>query len=118
MTAAGRSTTAAVGALLRDQPLSPGKVSLAWSAAVGPAIHRVTTVALDPEGTLKVRAADPSWTRELHRSRPLVAARLNRLLGDGVVNRIEIGTSSRATAEERQSHARVGHRQRRAPAHR
>ena len=103
---------------MRGQPLSPGKVSLAWSAAVGPAVHRVTTVELEPEGTLKVNAADPNWVRELYRSRPLVAARLNRLLGDGVVTRIEIGTSSRVTAEERQSHARVGHRQRRASAHR
>ena len=118
MTAAERCTTAAVGALLRDQPLSPGKVSLAWRAAVGPAVHRVTTVALEPEGTLNVSAADRSWARELHRSRPLVAARLNRLLGDGVVTRIEIRTSGRVTAEEGHSHARVGHRQRRAPAHR
>lgn len=110
MMAAGRCTSAAVGALLRDQPLSPGKVSLAWRAAVGPAVHRVTTVALDPEGTLTVSAVDRHWARELNRSRPLIAARLNRLLGDGAVTRIEIGTSSRVTAEERHSHARVGHR--------
>lgn len=118
MTAAERCATAAVGALLRDQPLSPGKISLAWRAAVGPAFHRVTTVALEPEGTLRVAAADRHWARELHRSRPVVAARLKQLLGDGVVTRIEIATSSRVTAEERQSHARVGHRQRRPPAHR
>ncbi len=118
MTAAGRCATAAIGALLRGQPPSPGKISLAWRAAVGPAFHRVTTVALEPEGTLRVSAADRHWARELHRSRPLVAARLDSLLGDGVVTRIEIETSSRVTAEERQPHARVGHRQRRASAHR
>ena len=33
----------ALRALLRDQPLSTGKVRLAWSAAVGRAIDRVTT---------------------------------------------------------------------------
>ena len=118
MTPAGRYATGALGALLRDQPLSPGKVSLAWRAAVGPAVHRATTVDIDPEGTLSVSAADRQWARELHRCRPLVAARLDRLLGDGVVTRIEIRTSSRVTAEEGRSHARVGHRQRRAPAHR
>ena len=117
MIAAGRCTTAALGALLRDQPLSPGKVSLAWSAAVGHAVDRATNVALGPEGALTVTIADPHWARELHRSRPLIGARLNQLLGDGVVTRIEIGLSSR-TAKESKSHARVGHRQRRAPAHR
>ena len=116
MIAAGRCTTAALGALLRDQPLSPGKVSLAWSAAVGNAVDRVTNVALDPEGALTVTAADSHWARELHRSRPLITARLNRLLGDGVVTRIEI--SSRTALKESKSHARVRHRQRRAPAHR
>ena len=83
--------TTALGALLRDQPLSPGKVSLAWSAAVGHALARVTHAALDAQGALTV-TADPYWARELHRSRPLIAARLSRLLGDGVVKRIEISS--------------------------
>ena len=108
MVEAGSCATAAVGALLRDQPLSPGKVALAWSAAVGRAVDRFTSVALEPGGTLTVHASDRYSARELHRSRPLIAARLNRLLGDGVVTRIEI--SSRSAREERQSHARVRHR--------
>lgn len=118
MTAAGRCATAALAVLLRDQPLSPGKISLAWSAAVGPAVARAATVALGAEGTLTVTVAGPHWAREIGRSRPLIAARLNRLLGAGVVTRIEIGSPSRTDAEERQSHARIGHRQRRASAHR
>ena len=116
MIAAGRCTTAALGTLLRGQPLSPGKVSLAWSAAVGRTIGRFTSVALGPDGTLTVAATDVAWAREIHRSRPVIAARLTQLLGDGVVTRIDI--SSRTAPEERRSHARVGHRQRRAPAHR
>ena len=116
MIAAGRCTTAALGMLLRDQPLSAGKVSLAWNAAVGSAVDRVTTVALDAAGALSVTAVDSNWARELHRSRPLIAARLNQLLGDGVVTRIQI--SSGTAREERRPHARVGHRQRRASAHR
>jgi predicted nucleic acid-binding Zn ribbon protein len=100
--------TTALRALLRDQPLSPGKVSLAWSAAVGRAIDRVTNVALDSDGALRVTAADPHWVRELRRSRLLITTRLNQLLGDGVVKRIEV--SSRTAPREKQSHARVGHR--------
>jgi predicted nucleic acid-binding Zn ribbon protein len=107
MIAARHCTTAALGALLRDQPLSPGKVSLAWRIAVGDAIDRVTHVALDPDGALTVTAADPQWARELRRSIPLIKTRLNRMLGD-VVTRMEV--SGRTTREEKQSHARVGHR--------
>ena len=118
MTAAGRSATGALAVLLRDQPLSPGKVSLAWSVAVGHAVARAATVALGAEGTLTVTVDSPHWAREIRRSRPLIAARLNELLGTGVVTRIEIGSPSRTDAEERQPHARIGHRRRRASAHR
>ncbi len=107
MTAARQCTASALGALLRDQPLSRGKVALAWSVAVGRTVERVTSVELDGDGALTVTAADRHWARELHRSRPLLTTRLNQVLGHGAVTRIEI--SSR-TAQERQSHARVGHR--------
>lgn len=116
MVAAGHCSTTVLQALLRDQPMSPGKVSLAWSAAVGRAVARAAHAALDADGVLSVTAADPHWARELHRSRPLIEARLKQLLGDGVVKRIDI--ASRTAPEERRSHARVGHRQRRASAHR
>jgi hypothetical protein len=33
----------ALAVLLRVAPLSPGKVSFAWSAAVGPALDRMTS---------------------------------------------------------------------------
>ena len=93
---AGRATVA-LATLLRDQPLSPGKVSVAWSAAVGGAVARVTTVVLDSEGGLAVIAADGQWAREFYGSRSLITDRLNRLLGDGVVKRIEIPGANRGT---------------------
>ncbi len=108
MMAAGRCTADALGTLLRDQPTTPGKVSLAWRASVGLAVDRVTSVALDSEGALSVTTTDRHWARELHRSRPLIAARLSRLLGDSVVKRIDI--SSRTSLKESRSHARVRHR--------
>lgn len=95
MIAARHCTADALARLLRGQPLSHGKVSLAWRTAAGPAVARVTSAALGPDGVLAVTAADAHWTRELRRSQRLLTTRLNRLLGDGVVTRIDV--SSRTT---------------------
>ena len=84
--------TSALQALLRDQPLSSGKVSLAWSAAVGRTIDRVTSVSLGSAGTLTVCAADRHWAREVGRSAALIRSRVNQLLGDGVVTRLAVTT--------------------------
>ncbi len=82
--------TSALQALLRDQPLSKGKVSLAWSVTVGRTIDRVTSVSLGQDGTLRVRADDRHWAREVGRSSALIRSRVNRLLGSGIVTRIEV----------------------------
>lgn len=82
----------ALEALLQNQPLSPGKAVLAWSAAVGPTLDRVTSVMLASDGTLAVRAASRNWAHEIHRSGSLIMSRMNRLLGAGVVTRIEVTT--------------------------
>ena len=92
MIAVQHCVTSALQSLLRDQPLSKGKVSLAWSAAVGRTIDRVTSVSLGPDGTLNVRANDRHWAREVRRSTALIAMRVNRLLGDGIVKRIAVTT--------------------------
>ena len=92
MIAAQHCVTSALRALLRDQPLSKGKVSLAWSAAVGRTVDRVTSVSLGHGGTLKVHAHDRHWAREVGRSTALIRSRLNQLLGDGVVTRIDVTT--------------------------
>ncbi len=92
MIAAQHCVTSALRTLLRDQPLSKGKVSLAWSAAVGRTIDRVTSVSLGKDHTLTVRADDGHWAREVGRSAALVRSRLNQLLGDGIVTRIDVTT--------------------------
>jgi hypothetical protein len=74
----------AITALLRSSPLSPGKVEFAWSAVVGPALQRVTTVRLEGQ-VLIVDAASPQWAREVSRSTGLILARLNSLLGDRTI---------------------------------
>jgi len=75
--------------LLRDAPLSDGKIRFAWSAAVGPAVTRATQVKLE-SGVLIVEATGAEWTRELTRSRAVILKRLEALLGDDTVTRIDI----------------------------
>lgn len=79
----------AVAALLREAPLSPGKVQFAWSAVVGPAIGRATDVRLEG-GRLLVHASTPQWAREVRRSSGIILARLQSLLGAGTVKSIEV----------------------------
>ena len=75
--------------LLRGAPLSDGKVTFAWNAAVGPALERVTTVKLE-RTVLIVDAASAQWSRELERLRDVILARLQSLLGKDAVSSIVI----------------------------
>jgi hypothetical protein len=79
----------ALAALLRDAPLSPGKVSFAWRAAVGSALERETSVRLI-DGTLVVDAASRLWAREVTRSSPIILRRLQSLLGSETVVAISV----------------------------
>jgi len=79
----------AVAELLRDAPLSQGKVEFAWNTSVGPAVGRSTSVKL--EGTaLLVDAVSAQWAREVKRSSGTILSRLNSLLGSGVVTKIVV----------------------------
>ena len=75
--------------VLRKAPLSPEKVAFAWRTAVGPAVDKATTIELR-NTILLVRVQDRAWRREVERSAALIRARLDALLGDGVVRRIEV----------------------------
>ena len=77
--------------LLRGAPLSDGKVTFAWNAAVGPALERVTSVKLE-RGVLIVETVSPQWSREIRRSSSVILKRLKSLLGDDTVKRIELRT--------------------------
>ena len=90
MTPAGQCAPRALRDMLRRQPLSDAKVGFAWTAAVGPAVARVTRVRLRGDGTLVVRAATEPWRREAHRSRRVIRERLAELLGAGVVRKIDV----------------------------
>ena len=75
--------------LLRGSPLSDGKVTFAWKAAVGPAIERVTHVKLERR-VLLVETPSAQWSKEVMRSSPVILNRLQSLLGTDIVERIEV----------------------------
>ena len=81
----------AIAALLRDAPLSAGKVTFAWNAVVGPALQRATAVHLE-NGVLLVDASSPQWAREVARSTPIILRRLKHLLGETTVTQITVRT--------------------------
>ena len=76
-------STGVVAKILRRQPSSPARTAFAWQLAVGPALARSTTVAID-NGVLRVRASDERWGREIERASGMVLSRMQQLLGPEV----------------------------------
>ena len=82
-------------ALLARAPLTPEKVTFVWGLAVGAAIARATTATL--AGTvLTVHTSDPAWEREVERSRALILARVQQLLGPALVRSLVVEHRKRA----------------------
>jgi hypothetical protein len=79
----------ALAQLLRDVPLSAGKVEFAWNAAVGPALQRVSSVRLENR-VLIVDVSGRQWAREISRSANMILPRLQRLLGEEAIVRLEV----------------------------
>lgn len=73
--------------IVRRQPPSPARTSFAWQLAVGPALARVTSVEMEGT-TVRVRAADERWLKEIERARAVVLPKLQQLLGADAVTRI------------------------------
>jgi hypothetical protein len=88
MSAVPRFGAKVVAELLRRQPMSPGKVRLAWQIAAGARIARVADAEFIAPDTIRVHPKDGRWAAEIERSRSLLADRLNRFLGMAV--RLEI----------------------------
>jgi hypothetical protein len=81
--------TSALASILRRAPLTPEKVAFSCRTAVGPAVDKVTSIELR-DGVLYVRAKDAAWQREIERSSALIRSRLDGLLGDRIVRRIQV----------------------------
>jgi predicted nucleic acid-binding Zn ribbon protein len=80
----------AVRTILRQGPMSPGKLKLAWRVAVGPALDRATRVALLDDGSIEVAAADAAWRREVKRSQAEILSRLQALIGEHSPTKLRI----------------------------
>ncbi|MGH9408186.1 MAG: DciA family protein [Vicinamibacterales bacterium] len=77
-----------VAEIVRRQPPSPERTRFAWTAVVGAAIARATTI--ETRGAvLIVSARDVRWAREIERNRDVILSRLQLLLGAGLT-RLEI----------------------------
>jgi predicted nucleic acid-binding Zn ribbon protein len=79
----------ALAHLLRNTPMSRGKIEFAWKAVVGPAIDRGTAVHLEGR-VLYVDAKTAAWAREVSRSSALILTRLQALLGPDVIQELMI----------------------------
>ncbi len=75
--------------IVRRQPPSPARTRFAWQLVVGPALARVTSVELEGT-TLRVRSADPRWLKEIERARAVILPKLQQLLGDDAVVRLNV----------------------------
>jgi hypothetical protein len=80
----------ALAALFRQGPMSQAKLEAAWRVAVGDALNRVSTVRLQPDGSVAVMAADARWKREFKRSSEMIASRLETLLGPGTIGKLQV----------------------------
>jgi hypothetical protein len=79
--------TPVVAEILRRQPSSPGRTTLAWLMVVGPGLARVTSVALEGT-TLRVSATDDRWLKEISRARATIIPKLQQLLGADQITRL------------------------------
>ncbi len=81
MTAVPDFAVSVVAEAIRQQPLSPGKVRLAWQMVAGPKLARMADPHLQGTSTICLRAKDQRWAGELERSRAVLVERLKTVLG-------------------------------------
>ena len=75
--------------IVRRQPASPARTAFAWQLTVGPALARATSVEMEGT-TLRVRANDERWLKEIARAKPMILPRLQELLGDQNLTKINV----------------------------
>lgn len=79
----------ALAEIVRQAPLSHGKVDFAWKSAVGPAMARVSAVRLE-DGLLIVEAQTAAWGAAIMRATPVIMSRLQLLLGAETVQAMRL----------------------------
>jgi hypothetical protein len=92
-----RTAVNAVRALIAAQPATEAKVAFAWAIAAGQTLAQAATVTWS-DGRLRVEARTVEWRREILRAQPMLARRLEDILGPGVVRAIDIPVIADADA--------------------
>ena len=85
----GQVIPRALAQIVRQAPLSPGKVDFAWRSAVGTAMARSSAVLLD-NGVLLVEAQTAQWASAIMRSSPVILSRIQGMLGPDAVREIRL----------------------------
>jgi predicted nucleic acid-binding Zn ribbon protein len=89
MQAIGQVLPRALAEIVRQAPLSAGKVDFAWRSAVGTAMARASAVRLE-DGILLVETQTPQWATAIRRSSSIILRRLQGLLGEETVREIRL----------------------------
>jgi len=87
----GQVLPRALAQIVRQAPLSAGKVDFAWRSAVGAAMARVSAVRLE-DGVLLVEAQTTQWAAAIMRATPMILGRLQLMLGTDIVREIRLRT--------------------------
>ena len=85
----GQILPLALARIVRQAPLSHGKVDFAWRSAVGTAMSRASAVRLEA-GVLLVEAQTSQWAAAIMRASPVVLSRLQSILGTDAVREIRL----------------------------
>ncbi len=85
-----RAAAKAVASLIDAQPMSDGKLALAWRVAAGAALARQVQVCWCPDGTIEARVLHSEWLQVVRRARPMLLERLRHLLGPDAARRLKI----------------------------
>ncbi len=75
--------------IVKDAPLSPGKVDFAWRTSVGAATARASAVRLEGH-VLLVDTQSPQWASAIMRASPVILSRLREMLGRDTVTEIRL----------------------------
>jgi predicted nucleic acid-binding Zn ribbon protein len=89
MQPAGQVLPRVLAGIVRQAPLSSGKVEFAWRSAVGTATARASAVKLE-DGILLVEAQSVHWGAAIMRASPLILTRLQSMLGAEMVREIRL----------------------------
>jgi len=85
----GQVLPGALAQIVRDAPLSAGKVDFAWRSAVGTQMAKVSAVRLEG-GVLLIEVQTAQWGSAIMRASGLILSRLRSMLGADTVRELRI----------------------------